>query len=227
MVKKPSIDVLRDSVLLELFPRGLSKSEQTKANIIEATITSICSIGIHQTTYESVAVRADVTKQLVKRYFPDKDEMFDTSVKYIRAIFQKLAIDAMENKNSITAKFQSYLRSCFAWAKLYPEHVQVWLLFYHYAATFKKYRAMHTDWTVMGQKRIAHLIQLGIEEQVFNCPNPSDAARYVQSIITGGIVAWITEEPRGSYDTWTDQHVQACLGIVGFSEKKKISKGKR
>jgi AcrR family transcriptional regulator len=223
--KTPAIDhAVYRSIFFDIFPQGFSKSELTKVKIIEGAISGICQEGIQSTTYESIAAHAGVTKQLVKKYFPEKTEIFDKTFQYIRANFQHLAIDSLSKESSIDNSLRAYVRSCFEWPVRHADHFQVWLLFFHYAATFDRYKKMNSDLAKLGQERIAAMISSGVESKVFECDDPKQTARHIQSIITGGLVVWNSEQPSGSHKHWAEWHTNLCMSLVmSKSSTRKVS----
>jgi AcrR family transcriptional regulator len=211
---------ISETIAKTLFPSGITKSERTKVRILEGAIGSICEIGVHNTTFESVAERALVTKQLVRKYFVSKDELFEWSVTYIRAVFQEWAVGAIKLESTPKKQMTSYVKSCFSWPEVNPRHFQVWLLMFHYASIFNNYRQFHTKFTKAGQERIVGLIESGNKSGDFKCANPAETAKVIQSIITGALMSLYLEELPLNRDRWIALNLELCLVQLGQPKSK-------
>jgi AcrR family transcriptional regulator len=156
-----------DSVIYSsLFEQKLSLPERRRLQIASAAIQNYVSVGLEKTTYERIAKASKISRPLIFKYFKDKEEIFTFAIKYIRANFQSLAVEAMQTRSTPTQKLEGYIDSTFQWIDDYPDHVKVWLLYYYRCGIHKKLRRLNTDLTVMGQERIGSAETWGFYRRV-------------------------------------------------------------
>ena len=63
--------------------------------------------------------------------FKNAEDLRGVSVKYIRLLFQKLAVDAMIKEPTAERMLRAYVYSCFSWVENFRTHSLVWLSFLH------------------------------------------------------------------------------------------------
>jgi AcrR family transcriptional regulator len=182
-----------EALLRTLFPQKLGKAQLTQMLIIEAAIESYGVHGIENATPEKIAQKSKVSRPLILHYFKNNKTLFEKSMEYVRANFQRLAIEAIQKESKAKPRLWAYLDSTFDWVNDYPQHANVWHLFFYYVTLDKKLKRLHGEWVAMGQQRIAGLIQQGIAERVWKCANPMKAAKMIQVLITGALVTSNTE----------------------------------
>lgn len=179
----------------ELFPRKPSKSQQTKLRILEAAIHSYVKFGIERTTYEKLAELTGVTRPLIMRYFPDKNEIFKLAMQYIRTEMQQSAVGAIAFAGPSNEKrIEAYVHSTFDWLEKKPKHARVWLLFYYYCGIRAEQLAVNSALVEAGHARITSLLEAGKKEGVFHARDSKGAAKAIQIQITGALLALLTEK---------------------------------
>ncbi len=206
-----NLDYLISQQILSLPP---SKAQQRQIQIVEAAIKVFAAVGIEKATYDKIAKICRVTRPLIQHYFPDKEQLFELVVKYIRGHFQAIAIRAIERGTSETEQLKSYISSTFRWLDDFPEHVQVWMLFYFLSSHHAKYRKINTELVGMGHGRIAALIERGTESGQFESKDYQIDAKLIQTAITGALVSLTTEDFSIDRKVFEKQVVEECLRII-------------
>src|SRR5262245_21467474 len=112
---------LNRSIQMTLFSPDMKKSEQTKVRILEGAIKCYSKYGLEKTNYDQIAKAAKVTRPLIIHYFPQKQALLEMTFKYIRAICQNLAINAIKDSDDPITQLKSYVLITFDWAKDYPD----------------------------------------------------------------------------------------------------------
>ena len=202
------------SGLFELEP---SRSQRRIAQIVEGALKSYATVGIENTTYDTIAKCSKMSRQLVLHYFKSKDDIFDMAVKYVRVNFQRVAVEAMEPVIDPKARLEAYVRSTFVWMRDFPTHTHLWRLNFYYCGLNGKLRDLNTELVNMGHERIAALLQRGIEAGYF--PAAPEAAvrrraKHVQNLLMGSLVAAQTERIEGTLDDFASRVVEGCLAIA-------------
>lgn len=202
------------SLLHELFDTLATKAQRTQMAILEAAIKNYSKVGVDETTYEKIAKTCKVSRPLIQHYFPDQHELFTLTMKYIRAKFQQISVEAIREEMSPDKQLEAYVRSNFSWAQRFRAHANVWLLFYHYCGVHPKFRELNTTFVRMGHERIQGLLELGIQRKVFACKDPYMNAKLIQIIITGALVSICTDNSPIPVPKFQEEIVKLCLELA-------------
>jgi len=185
---------LTKSIYQELFPKKMSKSDQRKIDIIEGAITAYSKTDYTSVSFDDIASPAKTNRRLVQHYFPNKDELFELSIKVIRGHMQSIAVEALLKAIIPQEQFNAYIRSTFQWLKLKPTHVRAWILFFLVCTQKPKFKKIHSDLTKIGEKRITSLL-LSMDTIKDKDPsNLSYLSKTIQRLITGGLIEASTEK---------------------------------
>jgi AcrR family transcriptional regulator len=198
-----------------LFPLEPSESQRRQVEIAEAAIRIYVREGVERATFERIARESGCSRPLVMHYFPERDSIFQLAARYVRASFQALAVEAIRAEATPVGQLRAYTLSTFDWVEKSPDHAKVWMLFFYYCGIRKEYRDLNTDLVRMGHDRIAALLARGKDQGVFACEDPVMAAKQVQLLISGAVVAAITERVPGSMRKLRELTVQGCLALAG------------
>lgn len=214
---KPPREELRYLIFSEIYHRlGEPKFRRKAFSILEAAITCYAKNGFDHVTLEMVAREAGVTRPLIKHYFKNADDVRDHAMKYIRLLFQKIAIDAMVAQPDPVSMLEAYVRSCFRWLDSSRTHSQVWLSFLHTCSHSRKERLLNTEAVNTGTDRITSLLREGQKQKLFTCADPVAAARALQVMMTGGLISSVSEDaPKNLADLTVEQ----CHTIAGSVRK--------
>src|SRR5262249_30057895 len=129
---------------------------------------------------------------LIKHYFEDGKHLEETALKYIRVLFQRQAIDALEGKSAVDV-LARYVDACFFWMENFESHALTWQAFLHRCSKNKKSRDLNTLATSAGEERLMTLLQMGQRSQEFKPRDPALTAKLIQALITGSIVCLASE----------------------------------
>jgi TetR/AcrR family transcriptional regulator, transcriptional repressor of bet genes len=199
---------------IDLFGSTETKSQQRMVQIAEAAIRSYASVGVEQTSFERLSKRCGVTRPLIHHYFKTKRELFNFSVKYIRALFQKLAIEAIQKEKTPSKQLEAYVGATFDWIRDFPDHGHAWKLFYYYCGIDKKMRALNTELSVLGSNRIAAILEAGVKAGSFKVTNPKAKAKTLQVMILGALMTATTEDIQVA--SFQKQFMKDCKELIGF-----------
>ena len=186
--------------------------------IAEGAIECYADIGYALTTFEKIAEKCKISRPLIKHYFDTREEVFDFSIRYIRANFQRLAIEYIGEGRTTLEKLERYVTSTFHWLDRFPTHIRVWIYYLHYCSIVDSMKEQNTEFVNIGHDRIAALIQLGIDEGKFNVSDLRAAAKQVQVIISGALITCVCEDLYVTRKEFESQTLDLCYKIVGYSE---------
>ncbi len=198
----------------ELFPKTLSKSDLRKMEILDGAIKAYAAVDFHSVSFDEIAGPASTSRRLVQHYFPNKDTLFETSMKIIRAKYQALAVEALSKASTPEEQFQEYILASFYWIKKQPTHVKAWFLFFLVASQKPKFKKTHAELTLMGEQRIIALIQQLPHARSRNAKDLHYLAKSIQRLITGGILEICTEKKPEDIEDVQAQVLRASLALL-------------
>jgi len=172
-----------DPVMMNLFEFRPRKGDLKKAEIINATIECLATIGFENTSFEAIAKKIGTRRAHVNYYFPNKDEIFLSAIKYIAATYQSISLKNLEKAMNSKELLNLYIEGPFIWAKKHPNQLSVMFLLY-YLSTFKKeYLELNHQIRKGGVTRITYL--LGQMNPRTKTSTLHDKAKSIQNILSG------------------------------------------
>lgn len=206
------------TIFEELFPKQASKSERRKIQIIEKTIEELASSGIDATNYESLAQSIGISRALIQHYFPDREELILITMKFIRAKYQKLCVDAIAAQTTPQGKLKAYLSAACSWPRVTPLDAKVWLLFYYNCSIKKEYRKLNTELVVQGQERIVAMLKdIGQSQKLTTSLSYPMKAKMIQGAILNYFLSTLSEDQSKSQnEEFLDASLELCYQIAGL-----------
>ncbi len=214
MIKRKTNEVRLEAVYTGLFHSVPSRAQRRVVQILEGTIRTYLKYGIESTTYERIARTCQVSRPLIQHYFRDKSELFEMVAKYIRVLFQQIAIEAIRREDNYTQQLAGYVGSLFTWIEEYPRHAKVWGLVFYYAAVNPRIRALHTELAQMGHDRITALLEAGAMAGEFAPGEFRKRAKMIQTLYTGGFIMVTSEDLYVGIPTFRGYLIEACEQIA-------------
>ncbi len=205
---------IEKTIYESIFPLKPSKSDQTRFKILEGAVKAYADLDFESVSFDQIAAPSKISRRLIQHYFPDKEVLFQSTMKLIRAKFQQLAVDHLSKKNSPEDQFKEYVRATFYWIKNEPVEVRAWLLFYLICSQKEPYKKLHTELTTMGEHRIKALVENLAPKKRIPEKEYTYIAKAIQKIITGGLVEACTEISDNHPHRIQEDVVKACLAIV-------------
>ncbi len=209
--RKKDANKIADVLPLEIFEQKPSRAELRKFQLIESAISIYANTGIDKVTFDTIAKRNKVSRTLVQHYFGDQQSLVLMCAKFIRAKFQRSAVEAVRLSQEPKECLTKYIEAAFAWIEDYLDHAKVWLLFYHYCTVNPKVLAEHTVLTEMGRDRIVAMIKHFPGNDNVSAVVLHARAYFIQSIITGSLVTLKTEKAAINIDELKKMTICACL----------------
>jgi AcrR family transcriptional regulator len=204
-----------EQLMPEFFSDHLSKGNQTKLRILKGAIDCFATIGVEGTSYQTIAQASGVSKQLVNRYFPSKDELFISAIVFVRANFQNFAIQKISSTGrSKASTLEKYISACFLWSDRYRNDALLWCLFFYYCGFRQEYRKVHTELVGMGHRRIVQIIEEGKGKGSFRCDDSHLAAKMIQTIITGALVTLGSEDLNFETGVFKAEIIKKCIEVA-------------
>jgi AcrR family transcriptional regulator len=211
--------LIKDDLQYILFSEIYFRLESPKAKrkaflLIEASIQCLAKRGFENFSLENAAREAGVSRATIRHYFEDSEDLRELTVKYIRLLFQKLAVDAMVKKATPDQMLSAYVDSCFIWVENFRTHANVWLSFLNFCTNKIKLRALNTDAVQAGHERLTALLANGKASGIFKHANSEVAAKMIQVFITGAMVVSASEDFANRSEFVRDVRAH-CLALAG------------
>ncbi len=176
-----------------------SKSERTKLIIIESAIKCFVMTGARNTTYEIIAKEAKVSRPLIMKYFPVKDELFYECSQYVVMHLQKYVNDRIIKNITKKDICEIYIKSHLEWAKTQNEFPIFFLMFSLKSTSDKQIRKLYTKILDLGKERIMFFLKLQKPNKKTN--QLEQQASSIKTIISGAMLLICTEkQTKKSFD---------------------------
>lgn len=198
------------------------KAKRKAFALVEAAISCVSKHGLQNITLAMVAREAGVTRTLIHHYFESAEEIQIIVVKYIRLLFQKIAVEALSSEKTPERMLEAYVRSCFYWSNNFRKHALVWLTYLHRCGSSMSARDLNTRAVEAGEERITTLLEKGCELGVFKCPRPAESAKLLQAMICGSLICAATEN-MPELQAFEESVVKDCLRMVGLQKTAGLS----
>ncbi len=156
-------------------------------NIVESAIDCLAKKGFDQVSLEMIARETAVTRPLLKHYFEDLENLELTCLRYIRYIYQKLTVDALDSAPNEAEMLKAYLGASIDWTLKYRPHCLVWWDFLRACGKNKKYREINTIAVKTEFERVRALISQGNANGHFKVEDIDGAAKAIHLLVTGAI----------------------------------------
>ncbi len=139
----------------------MRKAEARKTELVEAGIWLCARSGLDSISYEAVARRVGVTRQLVLHHFPQRDAFLAAMFERVRGEVQESAVRAMEFLHTPEERVSAYYRSGleFVWAK--EDFARTWIQFIATCSTRLEFRKIHSEFLAKGTERLQGLLEAG------------------------------------------------------------------
>jgi AcrR family transcriptional regulator len=197
----------------------LRKADKTKSSILRSTIAILGELGIAELSFENVALKSGVTRQLVRKYFPEKQMLIKEIAPLIRLEYQTFVIDRISLASNSLRMFDAYIESSLEWPRARPHEARAWFVFWHYCALFPEYKNLNSEFVKLGLTRLTQIIQICIQNQLCKCTHPEFAAKVVHGYLTGCILAGNTENPQKTLQEESDFIVEECRKLIAAPYK--------
>jgi AcrR family transcriptional regulator len=204
----------------QVFPEGPSRNQRRRLQILEEAIHLYARIGYDGATFERLAERCGVSRPLIIHYFNDRDELFGVVVKYVRATFQELAVNALMKGATPLEKLEAYVHATFEWKEKLPDHVKTWTIFLNSCAIDEKKKALHSRVTSMGHERVMALLEAGNAARQFAATDLPTDAKLIQSVIAGALLTLSTETETAACAKLRERTLALVLEIAGAKKTK-------
>lgn len=164
------------------------KGQERKNQILLATIESVATYGLENTTHETVAQMADLARPHIVYYFKTKDSLLLETFSLVAQKAQKITKDFVERVHTPIEKIEAVAKGAFFWFRKHPDDAAFLIAFYQMCIHDPKVRKIHLKVRQVGSKRIEGFLK-DLEGQ---SSSHKQKALIIQNLITGTILDHLT-----------------------------------
>jgi AcrR family transcriptional regulator len=157
-IKKKTDPSIQTGLTERLFPVRNRRGDITKNKLIQATMDLILEHGIQSVTFDAVGQRRAMSAAQVKYHFGEKSYLIEQTIKYAVLLYQECIVEAVKGKKGPFAQISSLLEGVLDFVRTHPKPASLFLLFFHSASVFPKYRELHTQMLSSGMKRMETIL---------------------------------------------------------------------
>ena len=170
-----------DSSLTRLFDFRLSKGDQKKMEIVQATIDCLAELGIEKSSFEAIAKKIGTRRSHITYYYKDKDDIFYDIYKYIAGTYQEYSIRHLEAAGNSKDKLSIFLDAYFDWTRNEQKQLNAMFLLYYFCYHKPEFREINQKIREGGVQRISYILR----EQFSFTPKKSQLlAKGIQAIMS-------------------------------------------
>lgn len=187
MAKEPK----EESLLLyqQTVPFRMRKGDLRKLEIVQAALKCVGTVGVEDTSFESVGKLCGLARPHVAYYFPRRSELIEAAIRYAYAGGQQAAIEAVSRVEGVKPRLTAYVKAIFTWLAEHPHHRATISLLVYLASYSKEYRKLSTELKEIAVSRLTAILS-----PTGPTPASRKLADRLHTILTGEAVAWSTDE---------------------------------
>jgi AcrR family transcriptional regulator len=172
-----------------------NKGFRRKIQIAEATIVLMYKHGLDKFTYDLLAKKCKISRGVIYTYFPKLDDLLMFTCGMIRYQYQNWVVGEIGKHQTPLKILETYILTALKWVEVYPLHASTWLLFFHHCAHEQDFAQFNAELVDQGSQRITAILNLAIKvgEIKLAVEHTPSAARIIQTLITGSLLAHATE----------------------------------
>jgi AcrR family transcriptional regulator len=145
--------------LFEIVESPLGKGDIKIAEIIEATIRCLSTVGIEHTSFEAVGQEAGLLKAHVNYYFKEKDDLIKGVLDYVLAKAQRMTVEALQKQEDPALLLKTLSDVTFDWAEANRAHLPLIVLLYYQCTINPKLRETHTRARALARERLVEILK--------------------------------------------------------------------
>lgn len=172
----------------------MTKTEETRARILDAALTIFSSKGYHDTRMDEIVEESHTSKGAIYFYFPNKERLFIALVDQFADLLERKVTEAVEREEQGIARVRAALQACLETFGRYRRPAKILLVqAVGLGSVFEKKRIEVND-------RFANLIKKYLDESITVgdiAPVDTDVVSYAwMGAIYGIVIRWVyTGEP--------------------------------
>jgi AcrR family transcriptional regulator len=195
------------------------KGDLRKIKIIEGAIECIAKHGIEKTNFETIGNAVGMLRAHVAYYFPHKNEILLSVIKYCMATAQQTTVQRVLLVRTDWDRFIASVDASFDWAEENPNQCTAILLLYYYCRIEPEFLALHSEARELGNQRLAALLTPLLPKRLES--EILDIAHELQVIITGYLVDFTTTKKKETLKTLRKKIVQRICCLVEYYQTTK------
>ena len=203
-----------DPLYSRLFESKPRKGDLRKMEIVQTAIRSIATVGIENTTLDSIGAELGVRRSHIAYYFKRKEELIETAVKLITLTAQDITIQRLQKAENPREQIAAQVRAVFEWGEKHPQHLSVFALMYYYGTFDESYRKLHSEIREAGRARLRLLLQAAQPKRKLTANGWDALTLSIQNLVFGSLLFHATTVRKRSFREQRESTVDAVMKLL-------------
>ena len=191
-------------------------SKKGKEPILQAYTELAYKIGVTNITLQKLAEQANCSFGRVHHHFgSDNTKIVRSAIEYVGQAGRNFITRYLQEHKDQPVPIFRYIQGTFSWAQVHPEHICMWIYFYHLATSEVELKKSFTDSIDIAQERIHSLVLEGSGMgfyPVLGSKSQQKAGEVHRLLISSIIMAAIN----GDYDTEQAKLLEIVQELLEF-----------
>lgn len=216
-------DEISPSLFFQIFGLKPGRGEKRRLAIVRAFIDCIASVGLDNTSFDTIGKKVKMSRTHVAYFFPNRDELIRTAIRFAVATGQEVTVSHVENFQGPEARLKAVVEGPFHWLEKHPKHGAVMLMFYYLCTYDPKYRELQAVIQRMGEERIRACVG---QLSDLSPQTAKKLSRNIQALLGGTLQYYFTCDYGIALPKLRDETVKACMDWVALSRSARNIHGK-
>jgi AcrR family transcriptional regulator len=167
----------------------LRKGDKRKLEILDSAIECLATRGIEHTTFEEIGRRIGIRKSHVAYHFPNMGDLIETAMRYVIITMQNSIVERVKRAQNWREAIEAQARGTMEWAKEFPGHAQVYILFCYQGSYTIRLRTTNREFREVGIARLTGILEPLAAESRVGPEVLHRVARRAQDLVFGAILS--------------------------------------
>ena len=162
------------------------RRERREAQLIDAALECISTLGLRDTTVQDVALRAGMAAGSISQYFDSKELLFTAALRALSEEFESAWRRGLATTDSDPAlRLRRFVECYFDTAICQRRKIAVWFAFWGEVKARPSYRAVCAGYDQRHDAALEDLCRALIADGAYAAPEPRAAAKIIASVCHG------------------------------------------
>lgn len=171
-------------------PRGVDRRDlrrlRREAQLVDAALECISTLGLRDTTVQNVAARADMAVGSINQYFESKELLFTAALRHLSEEFESAWRRGLEEAGGDPAvRLRRFVECYFEPGICQRKNIAVWFAFWGEVKARPQYRAVCAGYDRLHDEVLESLCRDLIAAGAYAVPGPAAAAKIIASTCHG------------------------------------------
>jgi len=166
-------------------------------------------------SFGTIAKQLKTIRPHITYYFKNMDELIDESLRFVIANIQSLTVENLKEATDPKERLIAIVRSIFQWARQFPDHIRLFLLFHYLCSIDQNRRFLHTEIRRVGRDRMAAALEPYVFSKQISRMNLIRLTHEIQNLVLGNVFEYFVVESEYSLKEQEEQTVKEVMRFLG------------